>query len=114
MFIGLESGNIVRGVFTPVLAKHVEAFSLIDCISVGADMMKRNFKPMRNQVAAWQRSDWQNVTAKVAIYEVFVEGKLEAPKHLFRPSQFHIKTGLVKYNLLAGTVGLTDEFEVSR
>ena len=30
----------------------------------------------------WQRSELTDVTAKVVIYEAFVEGKLEAPKHL--------------------------------
>jgi hypothetical protein len=39
---------------------------------------------MRNQVEAWQRSELTDVTAKVVIYEAFVEGKLEAPKHLAR------------------------------
>jgi hypothetical protein len=32
-----ESGNIVPGVFTPVLAKHSKSFLLIDCVSVGVD-----------------------------------------------------------------------------
>jgi hypothetical protein len=79
---GSELGNIVPGVFTPVLAKHSKSFSLIDCISVGVDRMQRNFEPMRKQVEAWQRSELTDVTAKVVIYEAFVEGKLEAPKHL--------------------------------
>ncbi len=57
---------------------------LIDCISVGVDRMQRNFEPMRKQVEAWQRSELTDVTAKVIIYEAFVEGKLEAPKHLAR------------------------------
>ena len=70
--------------FTPVLAKHSKSFSLIDCISVGVDRMQRNFEPMLKQVEAWQRSELTNVTAKVVIYEAFVEGKLEAPKHLAR------------------------------
>ncbi len=39
---------------------------------------------MRKQVEAWQRSELTDVTAKVIIYEAFVEGKLEAPKHLAR------------------------------
>ncbi len=39
---------------------------------------------MRKQVEAWQRSELTDITAKVAIYEAFVEGKLEAPKHLAR------------------------------
>ena len=46
--------------------------------------MQRNFDPMRKQVEAWQRSELTDVTAKVVIYEAFVEGKLEAPKHLAR------------------------------
>jgi hypothetical protein len=79
-----QSGNIVPGVFTPVLAKHSKSFSLIDCIAVGVDRMQRNFEPMRKQVEAWQKSELTDVTAKVVIYEAFVEGKLEAPKHLAR------------------------------
>src|SRR5438445_1373757 len=77
-------GSIVPGVFTPVLAKHSKSFSLIDCISVGVGRMQRNFEPMRKQVEAWQRSELTDVTAKVVIYEAFVEGRLEAPKHLAR------------------------------
>lgn len=46
--------------------------------------MQRNFKPMPKQVEAWKRSELTDVTAKVVIYEAFVEGKLEAPKHLAR------------------------------
>ena len=48
-------GEIVPGVFTPVLAKHSKSFSLIDCISVGVDRMQRNFDPMRKLVEASQR-----------------------------------------------------------
>jgi hypothetical protein len=46
--------------------------------------MPRNFEPMRKQVEAWQRSELADVTAKVVIYEAFVEGRLEALKHLAR------------------------------
>jgi hypothetical protein len=84
IFTGPEFGNIVPGVFTPVLAKHSKSFSLIDCISVGVIGCSANFEPMRKQVEAWQRSELTDVTAKVVIYEAFVEGKLEAPKHLAR------------------------------
>ena len=82
--VSAELGNIVPSVFTPVLAKHSKSSSLIDCISVGVDRMQRSFEPMRKQVEAWQRSDLTDVTAKVVIYEAFVEGELEAPKHLAR------------------------------
>ena len=76
------SNMAFSGDFTPVLAKHSKSFSLIDCISVGEDRMQRNFEPMRKQVEAWQRSELTDVTAKVVTYEAFVEGRLEAPKHL--------------------------------
>src|SRR6201998_2644472 len=78
------SNMVFSGDFTPVLAKHSKSFSLIDCISVGVDRMQRNFDPMRKQVEAWQKSELTDVTAKVVIYEAFIEGKLEAPKHLAR------------------------------
>ncbi len=39
---------------------------------------------MRKQVETWQQSELTDVTAKVVIYEAFVEAKLEAPKHLAR------------------------------
>ena len=35
---------------------------------------------MRKQVEAWQQSELTDVTAKVVIYEAFVEGKLEATR----------------------------------
>ena len=79
---GVRFGNIVSGFFTPGLAKHSKSFSLIDCISGGLDRMQRNFDPTPKQVEAWQKSELTDVTAKVVIYEVFVEGRLEAPKHL--------------------------------
>jgi hypothetical protein len=74
----------IDGVFTPVLAKHSKSFLLIDCVSVSVDRMHRNFEPMRKQVEVWQRSELTDVRAKVVIYEAFVEGRLEAPKHLAR------------------------------
>jgi len=39
---------------------------------------------MRKQVEAWQKSELSDVRAKVVIDEAFVEGRLEAPKHLAR------------------------------
>jgi hypothetical protein len=42
---------------------------------------------MRKQVEPWERSELTDFTAKVVIYEAFVEGKLEAPKHLARTVQ---------------------------
>jgi hypothetical protein len=42
---------------------------------------------MRKHVEAWQQSELTDVTAKVVVYGGFVEGKLEAPKHLARTVQ---------------------------
>lgn len=78
------SNMAFSGDFTPVLAKHSKSFSLIDCVSIGVDRMQRNFEPIRKQVEAWRQSELTDVTAKVVIYEAFVEGKLESPKHLAR------------------------------
>ena len=66
----LELGNIVPGVFTPVLAKHSKSFSLIDCISVGVGRIQRNFEPMRKQVEVWQRSEVTDVTAKCGVCDL--------------------------------------------
>jgi len=71
-------------VFTPVLAKHSKSFSLLDSIAVGVDRMQRNFAPMRKQVETRQRTELVDVTAKMIIYEAFIEDHLEAPKHLAR------------------------------
>jgi hypothetical protein len=54
---------------------------------VGVDRKQRNFEPMQKQVEAWQRSELTDITAKVVICEAFVEGKLEAPRHLARKEQ---------------------------
>jgi hypothetical protein len=73
-----------HGDFTPVLAKHTKKFSLVDSISVGVDRMQRNFEPMRRQIDIWKHSLLSHEEAKLTIYRAFVEGELEAPKHLAR------------------------------
>lgn len=76
--------HIDSGVFTPVLTKHTKHLSLVDILSVGVDRMQRNFEPMRKQVEAWKRTRLPDATAKLVIYQAFIEGKLDAPKHLAR------------------------------
>lgn len=68
---------------------------LVDAISIGVDRMQRNFEPMRRQVEAWQGSELTGVTAKVVIYEAFVEGRLEAPKHLARTDPLSLAANFV-------------------
>ena len=78
------SNMAFQGEYTPVLAKHSKSFSLVDSISIGVDWMQRSFEPMQQQITARRQSELTNVTAKLLIYEAFVEGELEVPKHLAR------------------------------
>ena len=73
------------GDFEPVLAKHSKNFSLQNALSIGVDLMQRNFEGMRAQVEAWRQSQLSDVDAKLIIYRAFVESDLEVPKHLARP-----------------------------
>lgn len=73
-----------HGDFTPVLAKHTKRLSLVDALSIGVDRMQRNFEPMRKQIEAWKAAQLPDAEAKLIIYRAFVEGDLDAPKHLTR------------------------------
>jgi hypothetical protein len=75
-------GNIVPGVFTPVLAKHTKSFNLVDTLSVGVDRIHRNFEPMQRQVESWRQTQITDAQAKLIFYSAFVDGKLDAPKSL--------------------------------
>jgi hypothetical protein len=72
------------GDFEPVLAKHSKRFSLQNALSIGVDSMQRNFKPMVEAVDLWRQTQLTDVTAKLLIYQAFIEGQLEAPRHLGR------------------------------
>ena len=78
------SNMAFSGDFTPVLAKHSKSFALVDSISVGVDRMQRNFEPMRKQVEAWRVTELTDISAKMIIYEAFIQSELEVPKHLAR------------------------------
>ena len=65
--------------FIPVLTKHSKSFSLIDCISVGVDHMSAEFRANGKASGGLVEERMTDVTAKVVIYEAFVDGKLEAP-----------------------------------
>ena len=73
-----------HGDFTPVLAKHTKHFSLVDAVSIGVDRMQRSFEPMQREIEEWKESRMGDEAAKLVIYRAFVEGDLEAPKHLAR------------------------------
>jgi len=72
------------GDFSPVLAKHSKNFALQNALSVGVDGMQRNFKPMVEAVDRWRDFQLSDVAARLIIYQAFVEGALEVPRHLAR------------------------------
>ena len=78
------SNRAFSGDFTPVLAKHSKSFALVDAISVGVDRMQRNFEPMRQQVESWRQTELSDVTAKMIIYQAFIESELDVSRHLAR------------------------------
>jgi hypothetical protein len=83
------SNMAFSGEFTPVLAKHSKSLNLLDSISIGVDRMQRNFGPMQKQVEAWREAELTNVTAKMIVYEAFIENELDVPKHLARRVHEH-------------------------
>lgn len=73
-----------HGDFEPVLAKHSKHFNLTQALAYGVDQMQRNFAPMVKAVETWRESQLSDVMAKLLIYEAFIEGALEAPRHMDR------------------------------
>jgi hypothetical protein len=83
----LTQNRLRRGVFRDLEELNMAIGTYIDWHNGNAKPSsgrQRNFEPMRKQIEAWQRSELTDVTAKVVIYEAFVESNLEAPKHLAR------------------------------
>lgn len=72
------------GDFEPVLAKHSKNFKLQDALSIGCDSMQRNFAPMVQAVDRWRDTQLTDVSAKMFIYQAFIESELECPRHLDR------------------------------
>jgi hypothetical protein len=73
------------GDFTPVLAKHSKHFNLIHSLEIGVSDMQRNFEPMTQQVNRWRASQLTDVSAKLIIYQAFIEAEIDLPKHLAGP-----------------------------
>ena len=73
------------GDFTPVLAKHSKNFNLIHSLEIGVSDMQRNFEPMTKQVRAGATRSSLMSAAKLIIYQAFIEGEIDLPKHLAGP-----------------------------
>jgi len=72
-----ESGNIVPGAFTPVLAKHSMSFSLIDCLSVGVIEVVALYDAARSSSVRMQMV----VAIRVAYVKTSWVGPLRADEH---------------------------------
>lgn len=71
-----------HGDFQTVTKKHSKNLIIEDVFSVAVDRMQRHFAPMLNQVDAWRGHSLPDASAKLVIYQAFVEQQLEVPKHL--------------------------------
>jgi hypothetical protein len=84
-----------------MLAKHSKHFSLEDSLAIGVDRMQRNFGPLKQQVEEWQGLQLSTASAKLLIYQAFIEEESGFPKHLarrvhdlyFRPLRIAMRKG---------------------
>lgn len=78
------SNMAFHGDFEPVCAKHSKNFDLLPALEYGVSQMQRNFEPMVQAVDRWRDTQLSDVSAKLIIYEAFIEAATELPKHLVR------------------------------
>ena len=70
------------GDYAPVLRKHTKHVEIEALLAVAVDQMQRNFEPMRRQVDFFRGCDLSDQRAKLIIYDAFMEGAADLPKHL--------------------------------
>ncbi|HEX7962088.1 MAG TPA: hypothetical protein VF493_19375 [Terriglobales bacterium] len=61
----LELEDFASGDFTPVLAKHTNAFTLVGTLLVGVDRIQRKLEPMQRLVERWRQTQSTDVQAKL-------------------------------------------------
>lgn len=71
-----------HGDFMPVSKKHTKHLDVVDVVSSAVDKAQRHFEPMKIQVDAWRNFSLPDVRAKEVIYNAFIVGDLDAPKHM--------------------------------
>lgn len=72
------------GEFFAIQAKHTKKLEIMDSIALGIDRIQRNFKPLADQVERWKANQLSDDHAKALIYDAFIDGKIDAPRHLAR------------------------------
>jgi hypothetical protein len=70
------------GDYAPVMRKHTKNVELEAILAVAVDDMQRHFEPMRRQIAFFRGCDLSDQRAKLIIYDAFLGGAADLPKHL--------------------------------
>jgi hypothetical protein len=71
--------------YQPVLAKHTKNFNLTHALEIGVSDMQCNFDGMVQQIDRWRDSRLTDVSARMIVYEAFIEAETDFPRHLARP-----------------------------
>lgn len=77
------------GDFSPVVRKHSKRVDYAEVVDAAVGKMQRHFEPMKRRIDVWKEFSVSDSMAKMMIYEAFIEGKLEAPRHLARTVHDH-------------------------
>ena len=70
------------GDYAPVMRKHTKNVALEAILAVAVDDVQRHFEPMRRQIAFFRGCDLSDQRAKLIIYDAFLGGAADLPKHL--------------------------------
>jgi hypothetical protein len=70
------------GDYSPLLRKHTKHVEIDSIMSIAVDQMQRNFEPMKRQIAFFRGCDLSDQRAKLIIYDAFLGGAADLPKHL--------------------------------
>lgn len=70
------------GDYTPAVRKHTKHVEIEAILAVAVDQMQRNFDPMRRQIDFFRGCDLSDARAKLVIYDAFLGGEADLPKHL--------------------------------
>lgn len=70
------------GDYAPVMRKHTKHVEIEAVLAVAIDDMQRKFDPMRRQIAFFRGCDLSDQRAKLIIYDAFMGGEADLPKHL--------------------------------
>jgi len=70
------------GDYAPVLRKHTKNVEIESILAVAVDQVQRNFEPMRRQIEFFRGYELSDERAKLVIYDAFVRGAADLPKHL--------------------------------